>query len=122
MQRLIRKIKGDDKIILITDRTAYKGDPIPGLEHVTDLCFTPRADGTVDVTGSKLTLNVACRNWMKHTGASIVEAFKLASYNPARAVGFYDRGEIREGLKADLVITDHKMNISTVILNGKVVK
>ena len=58
---------------------------------------------------------------MKHTGASLVEAFKLASYNPAKAVGLTDRGEIREGLKADLVITDHKMNIKTVIKNGTVI-
>ena len=121
MQRLVRKIKGDDRIILITDQTAYKGEPIPGLEHITDLCFTPRADGTTDVSGSKLTLNVACRNWMKHTGASIVDAFRCASYNPARATGFADRGEIAVGKRADLVICDHKMNVSTVILNGCVV-
>ena len=57
---------------------------------------------------------------MKHTGASIVDAFRVASYNPARAVGFTDRGEIRKGLKADLIFTDHKMNIHKVILNGKV--
>jgi N-acetylglucosamine-6-phosphate deacetylase len=58
---------------------------------------------------------------MKHTGASLVEAFKLASYNPAKAVGLTDRGEIREGLKADLIITDHKMNVKTVLKNGNVI-
>ena len=57
---------------------------------------------------------------MKHTGASIVDAFKVGSYVPARAAGFTDRGEIREGLRADLILVDHKMNVSTVILNGKV--
>jgi N-acetylglucosamine-6-phosphate deacetylase len=35
-------------------------------------------------------------------------------------VGLLDRGEIRVGLKADLVITDHKLNIRNVILNGNV--
>ena len=121
MQRLVRKIKGDDRIILISDQTAYNTPNPPGLEHITDLNFTPMANGGIDISGSKLTLNVACRNWMMHTGASIVEAFKLASYNPARAVGLTDRGEIRVGLRADLIITDHKMNINKVILNGKVV-
>ena len=77
-------------------------------------------NGGIDISGSKLTLNVACRNWMKHTGASIVDAFKVGSYNPARAVGLNDRGQIRVGLKADLVIVDHKMNIHKVIMDGKV--
>ena len=121
MQRLVRKIKGDDKIILISDQTIHEPIPVPGLEHVTDLNFTYRKDGLIDISGSKLTLNVACRNYMKHTGASVVDAFKVGSYNPSRAIGLLDRGEIRESLRADLVITDQKMNIKTVILGGKVV-
>ena len=118
MLRLVRKIKGDDRIILISDRT-YGDAPKPeGYENVDDINF----DKWGDIAGSKLTLEVACRNWMKHTGASIVDCFKVASYNSARAVGFTDRGEIRQGLRADLVFTDHKMNISKVILNGEVVR
>ncbi len=122
MQRLVRKIKGDEKIILISDQTVHEPMIIPGLEHVTDLNFTYRASGGIDISGSKLTLNVACRNWMKHTGAGIVEAFKLASYNPANAVGLYDRGEICVGKRADLIFTDIKMNVSKVILAGEIVK
>ena len=120
MQRLIRKIKGDDKIILISDQTIHEPMDIPEMRHVTDLNFTYRKDGAIDISGSKLTLNVACRNYMKHTGASIVDAFKVASYNPAKAVGLTDRGEICVGKRADLVITDHKMNIQTVIVDGKI--
>ena len=122
MQRLVRKIKGDDRIILISDQTIHEPIPVPGLEHVTDLNFTYRKDGRIDISGSKLTLNVACRNYMKHTGASIVDAFKVASYNPAKAVGLNDRGEIREGLRADLIFVDIKMNVKTVILGGEVVR
>ena len=120
MQRLVRKIKTDDRIILISDQTDHKNPNPPGFEHVTDLNFTPMENGGIDISGSKLTLNVACRNYMKHTGASIVDAFKVASYNPAKVVGLCDRGEIRKGLRADLVITDHWMNIKTVILKGEV--
>ena len=120
MQRLIRKIKGDDKIILISDQTVHEPLLIPGFEHATDINLTYSPDGRVDISGSKLTLNVACRNYMKHTGASIVDAFRVASYNPSRAVGLLDRGEIREGLRADLIITDHKMNIKKVFVGGHV--
>ena len=117
MLRLVRKIKGDDKIILISDRSYADQPNPPGYEHVHDINF----DKWGDIAGSKLTLDVACRNWMKHTGASLVDTFRVASLNPAKAVGLTDRGEIAVGKRADLVITDHKMNISTVLLNGNVV-
>lgn len=118
MQRLIRKIKGEDKLVLISDSCVFDG-PIPeGYEGVTDLCF----DFEGEIAGSKLTLEVACRNMMKHTGASIVDVFRYASTNPSNAVGFTDRGRIAKGLRADLVICDHRMNIKSVILKGEFVK
>ena len=114
-QRLIRKIKGPDRLILISDACVF-GGPIPdGYDGVKDLCF----DFAGEIAGSKLTLDVACRNFMVHTGASLVDVFHYASYNPAKAVGFTDRGEIRRGLAADLVICDHAVNVSQVILKGK---
>ena len=116
MQRLVRKIKGEDRVVLISDSCVFNG-PVPeGYDGVTDLCF----DFEGEIAGSKLTLEVACRNMMKHTGASIVDVFRYASYNPSRAVGFTDRGEIRVGLRADLIVTDHWMNVKKVILGGEV--
>ena len=117
MLRLVRKIKGEDRIILISDSCVFEG-PIPeGYEGVYDLCF----DHAGEIAGSKLSLDVACRNMMKHTGASIVDVFRYASYNPSRALGMYDRGEIAIGKRADLVIADHWMNVKTVILKGETV-
>ena len=89
---------------------------------MTDLNFTFAADGTIDISGSRLTLNQACRNMMTHTGASIVDVFRYASTNPANALGFADRGQIAPGLRADLVICDHQMNIKSVILKGEHIK
>ena len=116
MLRLVRKIKGDDRIILISDAYACDGPIPPGYDDVDDINF----DHTGEIAGSKLTLDIACRNMLKHTGASIVDVFKFASYNPARAVGFYDRGEIAVGKRADLVICDHWMKVNKVIFKGEV--
>jgi len=110
MLRLVRKIKGEDRIVLISDACVFDG--------VTDINF----DFEGEIAGSKLTLNVACRNMMKHTGASIVDVFRYASTNPCKAVGFTDRGLIAKGYRADLVICDHQMNIKSVILKGEFTK
>ena len=117
-QRLIRKIKGQDRLILISDACVFDGPQPEGYEGVNDLCF----DWAGEIAGSILTRDVACRNFMVHTGASIVDVFHYASYNPAKAVGFTDRGEIRCGTVADLVICDHQVNINKVILKGEIVK
>ena len=120
MQRLIRRLKGPDRLILVSDQTAHNNPNPPGLEHVTDLNFTYTADGAVDISGSRLTLDAACRNMTIHTGASIVDVFRYASLNPADALGLTDRGRIREGLRADLVICDHLLNMQSVILKGEI--
>ena len=116
MQRLIRKIKGEDRLVLISDACVFNAPAPEGYEGVTDLCF----DFAGEIAGSKLTLEVACRNMMKHTGASIVDVFRYASLNPATAIGFTDRGQIAKGLRADLIICDNWMNVKKVILQGKV--
>jgi N-acetylglucosamine-6-phosphate deacetylase len=118
MLRLVRRIKGDDRIILISDTYACDG-PVPeGYDGVTDINF----DWEGEIAGSKMTLDISCRNMIKHTGASLVDVFRYASYNPATAVGFYDRGQIAVGKRADLVITDHQMNIKHVFLKGELQK
>ncbi len=115
MQRLIRRIKGEDRLVLISDACVFDGPQPEGYEGVNDLCF----DWAGEIAGSKLTLEVACRNMMKHTGASIVDVFRYASTNPAKATGFADRGVIAKGHRADLIFVDHWMNVSKVILGGE---
>ncbi|MBQ8309513.1 MAG: amidohydrolase family protein [Clostridia bacterium] len=116
MLRLVRRIKGDDRIILISDAYACDGPIPPGYDGVDDINF----DHAGEIAGSKLTLDIACRNMIKHTGASIVDVFKFASYNPAMAVGFCDRGEIAVGKRADLTFVDYKMGVHKVLLGGEV--
>lgn len=117
MLRLVRKIKGDDRIILISDAYACDGPIPPGYDGVDDINF----DWEGEIAGSKMTLDISCRNMMKHTGASMVDVFRFASYNPSRAVGFLDRGEIAVGKRADLVIADHWMTVHNVIHKGEIV-
>ena len=113
---LIIHTKGVDKVVLITD--SFVSDlPAPEkLKHITDLIF----DENCWLSGSKLTMNVACRNIMAHTNCGIAQAFLMASRNPARVIGLdHEIGTIEEGKLANLVFVDDVFNVKQVMLGGK---
>ena len=112
---LILTVKGVDRTVLISD-SYVSNEPTPAeFAHITDLQF----DANGGLCGSKLTLDVACRNMMAHTGCGLVEVFRMASLNPARAVGM-DReiGSLAVGKRANLVLTDEDFHIERVMLDG----
>ena len=118
--RYVKKVKGDDRVILISDAFVDHG-PIPDgdlYEGATDINF----DFTGEIAGSKMILDGSCRNMMVHTGASLCQIFKYASRNPATVLGLTDRGEIRVGNRANLILVDPEFNVKGVILNGEKVK
>ena len=120
MLRLIKKIKGDDKIILIADAFVEHG-PIPDgdlYEGADDINF----DFAGEIAGSKMILDGPCRNMMTHTGASLCQVFKYASLNPATLLGLTDRGRIEKGYVANLVVVDPEFDIKQVYLAGERVK
>ena len=115
MQQLLLHTKGLNRVVLITDSTVYN-NPVPEqYAHITDLNF----DHNGGIAGSKLTMDQACRNIMRHTNCGIAQAFLMASTNPARAVGLEDVGSIAKGKIADLVFVDDKFNVKKVMLAGK---
>ncbi|MBQ8551669.1 MAG: amidohydrolase family protein [Clostridia bacterium] len=116
-QKMLLKCKGFERVVLITDCT-YADSPTPAnLSHVTDINF----DANGGIYGSKLTMDVACRNIMTHTSCSIAQAFVMASLNPARVIGLDDKvGSIEVGKLADLVFVDDRFNVKRVMVAGKV--
>ena len=116
MLQLILKIKGKERIVLISDSFVGTEPNPPFLSHITDLCF----DANGNLCGSKLTLDVACRNMIRHTGCSITDAFLMASRNPARIVGMDDEiGTLTVGKKANLVLVDGEFHVKAIFLEGK---
>ena len=117
LQRMVVKCKGIERVVLITDSTCSNGTPPEKYAHVTDINFS--VNGAI--SGSKLTMDIACRNVMGHTGCGIAQAFVMASLNPARVIGMdTEIGSIEPGKKADLVFTDDRFNIKKVMVAGEV--
>lgn len=116
MLRLVRKIKGDDRIILISDEYPADGPVPPGFEEATDINFD--AQGEIS---SGITLDVACQNALNHMGCSVCDAFRFASYNPARVLGRTDIGSIDKGNVANLIVVDQFFNVNKIIFKGELI-
>lgn len=115
MLRMIQENKGIDRMILISDSFVSYGESPEHLRHIEDLVF----DANSLLSGSKLTLDIACRNVMMHTSCGICQAFLMASRNPARVIGMdHEIGTIEVGKKANLVFVDDMFHVQKVMLEG----
>ncbi len=118
MLNLVMKVKGPDRIVLITDNFASNEPSPEKYRYITDLAFDPNGN----LNGSRLTLNVACRNMMRHTGCSLPEVFRMGSLNPAKVLGIDgEKGSVKEGKRADLILADGDLNVRKVYINGRAV-
>ena len=122
--KLVFKNKDLDKVILITDSmraTGLKpGEYELGKQKVIVNETSARlTDGTL--AGSILTLNEAVKNVISITGFPLKDVLKSAVTAPLNSIRLYDRGRIRKGFKADLVVIDEKLDILMTIKNGRVV-
>lgn len=118
--KLVIRTKGVEKVCLITDSMASKDKftncQEDGIYYGPDLNYDYRGW----LAGSRMTLENACRNLMKHTGYGLCHAIRMASLNPAKLLGLDDKiGSIEPGKKANLIIIDDTVRVKSVFLEGK---
>lgn len=122
--RLAFKAKGADRIALVSDMMPATGMP-PGIYEFGGQKV--RVDGTTaklddgTLAGSVVTLDQMVRNLVRWTGATTVEALRMASEVPARLLGLTDFGRIVPGAVADLVMFDSDLQVQATIVDGEVV-
>ncbi len=120
------RCKSSDNIILISDamRAAGLADgtyELGGQTVISENGYARLVDGTL--AGSTLNLNKAVKNMVDLFGVGMVDAVKMASLNPAKAIGFdHLIGSISLGKTADLLLFDDHVNIMHIIKNGVLVK
>lgn len=70
------------------------------------------------IAGSTLTMDVALRHAVG-AGIGLVDACRMASTTPARAIGLTDRGALEPGLRADLVVLSPDLTVKRVMRAGE---
>jgi len=123
--KAVYKIKGREKIILITDSMEAKGlkdgEYKLGGQKVIKVGNEARLEDTT-LAGSCLTMIDAVKNIIKFTGCTLEDAVTMASTNPARNLNILHRkGSLDKGKDCDIVILDNKYNIIKTLCKGKVV-
>lgn len=125
--RLIYKIKGSEKICLITDsmRGAGVGEGKSVLGPKNDGVECMIKDGIAYLTdmsafaGSVATADRLVRVMHKTVGIPLAECIKMITEVPSRIMRLEKRGSIKEGYFADLVFFDKDINVRKIIIEGK---
>lgn len=108
--RIALTAKGAEGLVLVTDAMPTVGSDqksfMLGSRRITeDRRRCTADDGTL--AGSALDMASAVRNAVEALAVDLATAVKMASSNPARAIGLEDvTGAIELGLRADLVLLD----------------
>jgi len=123
--KLLTKVKGSDRLILITDamRAACMKQgtyELGGQQVIVEQGAVRLADGTL--AGSVLRLNEAVRNLWENTNMSLPEVIAAVTSNPAALLGMSNEiGSLEAGRKADIVIFDENIDIKGTIVAGKLI-
>lgn len=124
MLRLLLKLKGSDRLSLISDAVAAAGMGDGDFEIWGETITvkdgrTGNARGAI--AGSVITMLEAVR-LMLSLGGSEVEVAKMAATNPARLLGISQEcGSIEEGKRADLVALDGEGQVVLTLIAGSIV-
>lgn len=120
--RVALAAKGTNALVLVTDAMPTVGSEarefnLGGRRIVAEGSRLTGPDGTL--AGSDLDMAQAVRNAQRLMGVDLATALRMASTAPARAMRLADRGEIRPGFKADLVLLDRRGQVVETWIDGR---
>lgn len=114
MVRLAARAKRE-RLCLISDKV---GRGLGGQSLERDGCVWRTAEG--QLAGSALTLSQSLACFRSYTGVDLREAVAAVSLRPARVLGIESqRGTLRKGARADLVVLDRDLRVHATWLAGR---
>lgn len=128
--QLVYKVKGPDRIALITDAMRAAGQSVSesmigslhnGVKVIVEDNVAKLPDRS-SFAGSVATADRLVRNMVNLAGVPLTDAVRMMTSTPARIMGVAARkGSITKGKDADLVLFDKDINIAMTIINGSIV-
>lgn len=117
------KIVGPERFMIVTDALLAKHSTVDKFQLFNlDCTYRDGAFYLVEagnLAGSALYMNQGLRNVKNICGASLVELARISSYNQAKSLHFEDRGELKVGKLADIVLVNDEFEILNVYKLGR---
>lgn len=119
--RLVLQAKGFENVTMISDGSRFCGleDGVyvqGGREIFLKNGLCTLKDGTI--SGSSMCLSDGAKN-MFRLGFPPEQIAVMAAVNPARVCGCTDRGELKNGYRADIVVFDPDFDVKAVFFKGQ---
>jgi len=120
---LVYRVRGASRMLLTTDKVALGGEPIGGTRHVGRATVRVEAgaarlgDGTL--AGSVISMLDGARVMVEKAGVSVGEVAMMASANPAAMLALTDRGQLKPGARADLLLLSRQLKLKAVFIGGR---
>ncbi len=123
MLRLVYRTRGAEGMLITTDKVALAGAD-------SDLTFTVAGEPTriaegaarLDsgaLAGSVISMLDGARLMVEKVGIPVGQAALMAAANPARILGLADRGALRVGARADLLLLSRELKLKAVFVSGR---
>ena len=122
MIRLIARLKGPERMMLITD--AMRASAMPDGNYTLGGLPVIVKDGcarltTGPVAGSTLRYHNGLKRLVNLSGLPLCEAIRATSLNQAESLGIKDRGRLEKNYIADIVLLDGNLDVRKTICSGK---
>ena len=123
MIRMIARMKGPNRMMLITD--AMRASAMPDGDYSLGGLPVVVKDGcarltTGQVAGSTLRYFNGLKRLVRLTGLPLSEAVRATSLNQAESLNLGKRGKLEPDYIADIVLLDENLDVRTTIVNGTV--
>jgi N-acetylglucosamine-6-phosphate deacetylase len=119
----LRRVKNEDKLVLITDAlmpTAQPNGPfIPNTDRVVFEGGVWRRESDKVITGSALTLPQGIKNLVTW-GYPLPQAVRCATANPAALLQLKNRGQIARGFQADILLLNKDFSPEKLFIGGEI--